>query len=165
MKPPVVIVMGVCGAGKSLIGRGLSEAWSATFDDADDYHLPENREKLAAGIPLSDEDRRPWYAELRRRIVATRSAGRRHVMACSALHTQLRSWLREDDAPESFLFILLESPREVIAQRMAARHDHFMPASLLDSQLATLEITADLHRVSNHREPQSVIAEIRALLP
>jgi len=156
--------MGVCGAGKSLIGRGLAEAWNAVFDDADDYHLPENRARLAAGIPLSDEDRHPWYAVLRQRIVATRSAGQRHVMACSALHAQLRRWLRGEDAPESLLFILLESPRAVIEQRMAERRGHFMPASLLDSQFATLEITADLHRVSNDRDPQSVIAEILELL-
>ena len=155
-----LVVMGVSGAGKSLIGPLLAERLGAAFEDADDHHLPENRAKLAAGIPLTDEDRRPWYAALRQVIIAHRAAGKRLVLACSALHSGLRAWLRGDDDESAICCILLESPRGALKARLDARSGHFMPATLLDSQLATLEITPDLFCVSNDREPQAVVQSI-----
>lgn len=152
--------MGVCGAGKSRLGPLLAERLGAVFDDADDHHLPQNRAKLASGAPLTDDDRRPWYAVLRQRIVDVRAEGKKHVLACSALHSGLRSWLRGDDPPEAIRFILLESPREVIEARMNSREGHFMPASLVESQFATLEITPDLLRIPNHRQPDEVVTII-----
>jgi len=164
MTCPAYILMGVCGAGKSLIGPMLAARLGAAFEDADDHHLSRNRAKLAAGIPLTDEDRRPWYAVLRQRIVETRAEGKKLVLACSALHSGLRAWLRGDDDQDLIRFILLECSRDTIAARMTARAGHFMPASLLDSQLATLEITPDLHRIANDGEPQAVVQSILQLI-
>ncbi|MFM7607153.1 MAG: gluconokinase [Prosthecobacter sp.] len=161
---PAYILMGVSGAGKSLIGQLLAERLGAAFEDADDHHLPENRAKLAAGIPLTDEDRRPWYAALRQIILGHRAAGKRLVLACSSLHSGLRAWLRGDDEENAVCCILLESPRNVLKARLEARRGHFMPASLLDNQLATLEITPDLLRVNNDREPQAVVQSILQLI-
>lgn len=157
--------MGVCGSGKSTVGRALADAWQAVFDDADDHHLPANRAKLASGTALTDEDRRPWYAALRERIVTVRAEGRRHVMACSALHGGLRAWLCEDDTPDQLRFVLLSAPRELLVARLKLRTGHFMPASLLDSQLATLEITPDLLRVTNEGAPGDVARAILNLIP
>jgi gluconokinase len=140
----------------------VARSLSAVFDDADDYHLPENRAKLAAGIALTNEDRRPWYAKLRRRIVEVREQGDRHVMACPALNVTLRAWLRGNDAADALLFILLECPREIIESRMKSRTGHFMSPSLIESQFATLELTDDLIRVRNDRDPQLVLSEIIA---
>lgn len=164
MTCPAYILMGVCGAGKSLIGPMLAARLGAAFEDADDHHLPQNRAKLAAGIPLTDADRRPWYAVLRQRIVETRAEGKKLVLACSALHSGLRAWLRGDDEENAICCILLESARDVLKARLEARSGHFMPASLLDSQLATLENTPDLLRVNNDREPQVVVQSILQLI-
>jgi len=160
MSAPAIILVGVCGSGKSLLGPLLARSLSAVFDDADDYHLPENRAKLAAGIALTNEDRRPWYARLRRRIVEIREKGDRHVMACPALNGTLRAWLRGDDAADALLFILLECTRETIEARMKSRTGHFMSPTLIGSQFATLELTDDLIRVRNDRDPQLVLADI-----
>ena len=160
MSPPAIILVGVCGSGKSLLGPMLARSLSAVFDDADDYHLPENRAKLAAGIALTNEDRRPWYAKLRRRILEVRGQGERHVMACPALNVTLRSWLRGEDAADALLFILLECPREIIEARMKSRTGHFMSPTLIGSQFATLELTDVLIRVHNDRDPQFVLADI-----
>lgn len=154
--------MGVSGAGKSRIGPILAHRLNALFEDADDHHLPQNRGKLAAGVPLTDEDRRPWYAALRQRIVDARHQRKTLVLACSALHSGLRAWLRGDDDAETIRFILLECPREVLAARLHSRTGHFMPATLLESQLSTLEITPDLLRVTNDREPSHVVQSILA---
>jgi gluconokinase len=161
---PVYILMGVSGAGKSLIGPLLADRLGAAFEDADEHHLPENRAKLAAGIPLTDENRRPWYAVLRQIILRHRAAGKRLVLACSALHSGLRDWLRADDDENAICCILLESPPDVLRARLEARRGHFMPASLLDSQLATLEITPDLLRVNNDCEPKAVVQSILQLI-
>ena len=164
MSAPAIILVGVCGSGKSLLGPMLARSLSAVFDDADDYHLPENRAKLAAGIALTNEDRRPWYVKLRRRILEVRGQGERHVMACPALNVTLRRWLRGEDAADALLFILLECPRETIEERMKARTAHFMSPSLIGSQFAALELTDDLVRVRNDRDPQLVLADIIACI-
>jgi gluconokinase len=162
--PLCLVLMGVCGAGKSHIGPLLAQSLCAVFDDADDFHLLQNRAKLAAGIPLNDDDRWPWYAKLRQRIVEVRADGKNHVLACSALHSGLRAWLRGDDPADAMRFILLESPREVVKARMQAREGHFMPVSLVESQFATLEITPEILRVPNDRSPQAVVQNILQLL-
>ena len=164
MSCPTIILMGVCGAGKSHVGRLLAEELGAVFEDADYHHLPQTRAKLAAGFALTDEDRRPWYQVLRQRILAVRGGGQRLVMACSALHEVLRAWLRGDDSPEALCFVLLESPREVIEARMKTRVGHFMPSSLIDSQFATLQVTPDILRVPNDRDPHTVARSIYTLV-
>jgi carbohydrate kinase (thermoresistant glucokinase family) len=141
----------------------LAQRLNAVFDDADDYHLPQNRAKLAAGEALTDEERKPWYALLRRRIEEVRSQERRHVLACSALTAALRAWLCGDDPPGSVIFILLEGAPETIDARMRAR-SHFMPPSLLGSQFAKLEVTQNLLRVSNETEPEAALENMLTLL-
>jgi gluconokinase len=127
-----VVVMGVSGTGKSTIGRALADALRLPFVEGDDLHPPANVAKMAAGIPLTDADRAPWLD-----LVAARLAGPPAVVACSALRRIYRDRLRMD-APDLAL-VYLHGTRELLAGRMAARPGHFMPTSLLDSQLATLE--------------------------
>lgn len=127
-----LVVMGVSGCGKSSLGAALAQALSLPFTDADDLHPPTNRAKMAASQPLTDADRWPWLD-----AVGAALAAQDGVMACSALRRAYRDHLRQIAGPLRFLH--LDAPREVIATRLAERQGHFMPASLLDSQLATLE--------------------------
>lgn len=160
--PRTLIVMGVCGCGKSLIGARVAEALGGVFEDADDFHSAENKAKMNAGIPLTDEDRWPWYAALRARIEEMRGLTPVYVLACSALKAVYRERLRAGDAEAVLRFIHLRGPRAVIEARMSARQGHYMPVSLLESQLAILEETPDLRAVSLEREPGAMVEEILA---
>ncbi len=131
----VVFVAGVSGAGKTTVGRLLAVRLGGAFLDADALHPPANVAKMAAGIPLDDADRWPW---LRAVAAAAEAAPGTVVVACSALRRDYRSLLREGIA-RPVVFVLLGGGRQELAERLARRHGHFMPASLLDSQLATLE--------------------------
>ncbi|HEY0249671.1 MAG TPA: gluconokinase [Gryllotalpicola sp.] len=128
-----IVLMGVSGSGKSTVGDRLSEVSGRVFIDGDDLHPKANKEKMAAGIPLTDADREPWL----RRIGERLAVGDGVVIACSALKRAYRDLLREY-APDAY-FGLLSGSREVLEQRLAGRHHEYMPATLLDSQLATLE--------------------------
>jgi len=128
-----VVVMGVSGAGKTSVGLAASALTGVTFLDADDRHPPENIARMAAGIALTDADRAPWLDAVGTALRAESPC----IMACSALRRSYRDRLREH-APRS-LFVLLEVPRAELEGRVATREAHFMPAGLLDSQLATLE--------------------------
>jgi len=130
--------MGVSGAGKSVVGRALAERIGGVFADADDLHSDEARAKMSAGTALTDEDRAPWLARVGERLATESDAGRRAVMACSALRRRYRDTIRSTVGGE-VVFVLLDGSAELIAKRMAARTGHFMPSALLDSQLATLE--------------------------
>jgi gluconokinase len=127
-----ILIMGVAGSGKTTIGRLLAQRLAKDFIDADDLHPPANRRKMAAGTALTDEDRGPWL-----RLVGAALAHAAPVVACSALRRAHRDVLRQA-APQLRLVFLHGSP-EVLAARLAARVHPFMPATLLDSQLATLE--------------------------
>jgi carbohydrate kinase (thermoresistant glucokinase family) len=131
---PHVVVMGVSGCGKSTVGALLAGTLGVPFADADDLHPPRNIAKMSAGQPLTDDDRRPWLARVGAELAGA-SGGM--VVACSALRRRYRDAIRE--AAPGTVFVHLDAPRGRLAERMAARLDHFMPASLLDSQLATLE--------------------------
>jgi len=155
-----LIIMGVSGSGKTVIGRLLATKLGATFEDGDDFHPPANKAKMSAGTPLNDDDRWPWYAVLRQRIEAMRNATPVYILACSALKPIYRDRLRARDSGETLRFVLLDGSRELIAARMAARKGHFMPLSLLESQLATLEPTSDLLRVSIDGTPEEIAAGI-----
>ncbi len=127
--------MGVSGCGKSTVGAHLAHALDAAFLDGDSLHPLANVEKMAAGIPLDDSDRQPWLEEIGRRFA---SAGDRPlVIACSALKRSYRDLIRAG-APDA-RFIHLHGNAELLGARMAARPGHFMPPSLLASQLQTLE--------------------------
>jgi len=132
-----IVVMGVSGAGKSTIAEELAHRIGGRYLDADDLHPPANVAKMAAGIPLTDDDRMPWLAAVGDAIAAATQAGEAPVVACSALRRRYRDALRAT-APEIF-FVHLDGPADLLAARLHARADHFMPAALLSSQLATLE--------------------------
>jgi gluconokinase len=129
-----VVVMGVAGTGKSTTGQILASRLGWPFAEADDFHSAANVAKMAAGTPLTDEDRRPWLESIRAWIDATAGDS---VVSCSALRRNYRDILRGAQANVQFLH--LSGTEESIGARMAARTDHFMPTSLLASQLATLE--------------------------
>lgn len=131
--PPRIVVMGVSGSGKSLIGAALGERMHVPFTDADDLHPASNVAKMSAGTPLDDDDRMPWLDV----VGTTIRTGAGHVIACSALKEKYRDRLRA--AEPNIWFVALEAPRTVLAERMQSRPGHFMPLALLDSQLATLE--------------------------
>lgn len=132
------VLMGVAGAGKSLIGSTLARALHVDFVEGDAYHPPENVARMAAGIPLTDDDRLGWLRALAERLAQAAAAGEGLVMACSALKRSYRDLLRMRDP--SVRFILLHGAPALIAERLALRRGHYMPPSLLGSQLATLEI-------------------------
>ncbi|WP_445500323.1 gluconokinase [Microvirga sp. G4-2] len=135
--PAVVIVMGVAGSGKTTIGSMLAQQLHWEFQDADWFHPAANVEKMRAGVPLTDEDRRPWLSAIAAWIDETRGAGRHGVVACSALRRVYRDILMACRSDVQLVY--LRGERDLIARRMAARKDHFMPTALLDSQFATLE--------------------------
>jgi gluconokinase len=137
--PRTIVVMGVSGCGKSLIGRMLAVKLNAVFEDADDFHPDSNIAKMSAGIPLTDEDRWPWYRILRERIVTQRASGRVYVLACSALKQAYRDLLRGNDSQDDLKFVHLKGTRELIGGRLVLRQAHFMPPELLDSQFAVME--------------------------
>ena len=131
------VVMGVAGSGKSLIGASFAEAIGGTFLDGDDFHPPRNVRLMADGIPLTDADRAGWLAVLADKLRDATMDHTRLVLACSALKRRYRDVLRAGAADTQFVF--LRGTRDVIAERLALRRGHYMPASLLDSQFAALE--------------------------
>lgn len=130
-----VVVMGVSAAGKSSVGSALAVRLGVEFADADDLHSSANRAKMAAGIPLTDDDRGPWLDSVGRVLADASSGGL--VIACSALRRIYRDRIRQI-APDTF-FVYLDGDPLLLAERASSRTGHFMPASLLASQLATLE--------------------------
>ncbi len=134
--PPSVVVMGVSAAGKSTTGRLLAAELAVDFLDADDLHPASNRAKMSAGTPLTDDDRMPWLDRVGDELAA-RSAGG-SVIACSALRRVYRDRIRA--RVPSVVFVHLHGSDALLAERAAGRADHFMPPSLLRSQLDTLEL-------------------------
>lgn len=131
---PLLVVMGVSGSGKSTIGSLLAERLGIPFQDADDLHPAANVAKMAAGHPLTDDDRMPWLAGVGGELAAATDG---LVIACSALKRSYRRVILA--AAPATRFVFLEGSRELLESRVQHRSGHFMPASLLDSQLATLE--------------------------
>jgi len=134
MGHPPLVVMGVSGSGKSTVGAALAQRLRVPFADADDFHPPANIEKMTAGHALDDHDRHPWLDAVGGWLADHPDGG---VMSCSALKRKYRDQLRHHIA--SVAFVLLQGTPEVIRKRQASRPGHFMPASLLASQFATLE--------------------------
>ncbi len=132
---PVIVVMGVSGSGKSTVGGLLAERLGVPYAEADDFHPPANIAKMSAGHPLDDADREPWLDAIAHWIAERRGQG--GVVSCSALRRRYRDRLRAT-APDLF-FVHLDGPPELIAARLAARMEHFMPSQLLRSQFDALE--------------------------
>ena len=136
------VVMGVSGCGKSEVGQRLANALGVRFLEGDAYHSATNVAKMAAGIPLDDDDRADWLCALQDEIAAARARGEGLVLACSALKRRYRDLLRAADP--GLRFAHLSGPRALIAQRMLARTAHYMPASLLDIGKPLSALTEDI---------------------
>jgi carbohydrate kinase (thermoresistant glucokinase family) len=134
---PVVLIMGVAGCGKTTAGERLAARMGWIFRDADSFHPPENVAKMSSGTPLDDEDRKPWLAAIAAWMDERSQAGEAAVVTCSALKRVYRDALVGERA--FVRLVHLSGDKALIAARMAARKNHFMPTALLDSQFATLE--------------------------
>jgi len=132
-----IIVMGVCGCGKSSVAERLAEQLQATCRDGDEFHPAKNIERMSAGLALTDEDRLPWLAAVADYAREQTASGGRCVIACSALKRQYREVI---NSAGKVLYVYLDGSRALIEARMSQRENHFMPDSLIESQFATLEI-------------------------
>jgi carbohydrate kinase (thermoresistant glucokinase family) len=150
--------MGVSGCGKSTVGKLLAEKLSIPFYDADDYHFPENVKKMENGIPLTDVDRKPWLTLLADNIKLWESSGGA-VLACSALKQIYRDLLASTTT-DVVKFIYLKGDKSVLFSRLTERESHFMPDTLLDSQLQTLEPPADAITVSIEQSLDDMLSQI-----
>jgi gluconokinase len=158
----VVIVMGVEGSGKTTIGQMLAHALGWEFRDADEFHTAQAKSKMAAGIALTDEDRRPWLQSLRDLIADHLQSGLPMVLACSALKQWYRDILTVD--PTRVMFVYLRADVDVIRARLRKRTGHFAGTTLLESQFETLEEPRDAITVDAAQPPQQIVAAIRASL-
>jgi gluconokinase len=129
--------MGVCGSGKSLVGAALAQALGIEFVEGDRFHPSQNVARMSAGIPLTDADRAGWLSAIGARLAEAERAGLGLVVSCSALKRSYRDLLRRSGG--ALQFIYLRGARELLAERLTRRVGHFMPPSMLDGQLATLE--------------------------
>jgi gluconokinase len=132
------VVMGVCGSGKSLIGARLARELDIEFVEGDGLHPPENVQRMTAGIPLTDDDRRGWLIAIATRLREAKRAGVGLVVSCSALKRRYRDLLRSNGEVD-VRFVYLAGSQVLLAERLANRRGHFMPPALLESQLSILE--------------------------
>lgn len=157
----VILLMGVTGSGKTTVGQALAEGLGWQFADADDFHPQTNVAKMRAGIPLDDADRAPWLAALRKRIEEWVGARTDVVLACSALKQAYRDELVV--GPEVRV-VYLQGDSELIAERLKARHGHYMEPDLLPSQFATLEEPKDALAVNVDSSVAEIVGRIRKSL-
>lgn len=161
-----VVVMGVSGSGKTTVAEALAERLGWEFAEGDDFHPRANVEKMASGQPLDDDDRWPWLRTIAGWIDQREATGRSVVVTCSALKRSYRDLLREGRPSVWFAHVTVD--RAVLGERLGARKGHYMPASLLDSQLATLEPLAPDEpgaAISGAAAPDEVVDELVAALP
>lgn len=166
MKPNIFILMGVAAVGKTTLGKALADETGGLFFDGDDFHSVGNREKMAAGIPLTDADRKDWLEAIAQLIVTQANEPCPTFIACSALKQSYRGILQA--AHPSLAFLFLTANPETLYQRLTARHEsgeHFMPPSLLDSQLATLEPPADALELDSSKPISELISLFKKKYP
>ena len=158
MMAQFLIVMGVSGSGKSVVGKALAARLEWNFYDADDFHPPANIAKMASGIPLNDEDRAPWLTSLHDLIELCLKENRPGVLACSALKENYRQKMLLGNAGVQIIY--LKGSYDLIWSRMAMRAGHFMKPEMLRSQFATLEEPHDALTVDIAPPPEQVVDEI-----
>ena len=161
-EPTVVVIMGVAGCGKTTIGERLAKVLNAAFEEGDAYHDANSVEKMRAGTPLTGADRAPWLARLADAMDGWLAEGRRTVLACSALKAVYREALIGER--EGVALVHLTGDEALIYARLAVRHNHYMPSTLLTSQLATLEPPMDCITAEIDAAPDEMVAEIRSQL-
>jgi gluconokinase len=159
----ILVIMGVSGSGKSTVGKLLARELGWTFIEGDDYHQAANIEKMRRGIPLDDNDRRPWLDAIRHRLEEVCKRGESIVLACSALKHAYQHYLAQF-APECVRYVYLVGSEELIQQRLAQRTGHFMNPALLHSQFETLEPPEEAIRVDASASPEAIVAETRRQL-
>lgn len=137
MKPMAVILMGVSGSGKTAVGKALAQELGWPFYDGDDYHPRANVKKMAAGIPLSGEDRRPWLEQLHDLIIKTLTSDVSVILACSALKQSYRDFLQ--GGRDDVVIVYLKGSFELVYERMLARSGHYFKPEMLASQFEALE--------------------------
>ena len=163
MKPNIFILMGVAAVGKTTLGKALADATGGLFFDGDDFHSASNREKMAAGISLTDVDRKNWLQSIASLISDRSKLSTPSFIACSALKQNYRDILHE--AHPSLVFLFLTANPETLYPRLPARHEsgeHFMPPSLLESQLATLEPPADALKLDSSKSISELVSFVKA---
>ena len=160
---PIIVVMGVAGSGKSTVARLLAEKLHCPMLEGDGLHPPENVRRMAGGTALTDLDRAPWLAAIQARIATASLQRKSLVVSCSALKRRYRDVLRLGDP--RLIFVHLAGDPELMRRRMSLRPEHFMPASLLDSQFAALEAPgADEHaiRCDAGQDPHVIVESVLA---
>lgn len=159
-----LVVMGVAGSGKSTLAAALSQQLGWACAEADEFHPAANIAKMSQGVPLQDEDRWPWLQQIRDWMTARAVGGQSTVLTCSALKQSYRELLSQ--AAGRVLFLHLDGGADLISQRMQGREGHFMPPTLLPSQLATLEpltaqeLDAGSLRLDISRSPDELVAAV-----
>lgn len=166
LAPLVLVVMGVSGSGKTTVAAMLAHRLGWEFEDGDWFHPPANVAKMESGAPLTDADRRPWLEAVAEWIDQARAQGRHGVVACSALKRAYRDVLA--GGRPDVRIVYLKGDKDLIAKRMTARHGHFMPPALLDSQFEALEEPGADERpiiVAIDARPRDIVAAILDRLP
>ncbi|MBD2165229.1 gluconokinase [Calothrix membranacea FACHB-236] len=158
----IILVMGVSGSGKTTIGKLLADSLHWTFSDADSFHSSENVEKMRSGIPLTEADRTPWLQNLQTAIKNWLQENQNVVLACSALKDSYRQFLLVDS--NLIKIVYLKGSYELIQKRLQERQNHYMSATLLDSQFHTLEEPLDTIYMDIAETPQVIVQNIRTAL-
>ena len=158
MEPFIIYIMGVSGSGKTTIGELLSAKTSLPFFDGDDLHSEDNKGKMKVGVPLSDDDRAEWLMKINQ-LAKQQMKKKGAIIACSALKEKYRKILSgEIDVPVHWIF--LHGDYELLLERMRSRKEHFMPPTLLPSQLNDLEIPGDCMKIDISNSPGEIVETI-----